>query len=217
MKVIIKTGLLVVVPETAEETTALGEWKADRDGHVLGLVSNAGAGATVRFLGPRADVCREPINVTSRHPDPQVQMIGNLAATPFELDGEPFASVEGFWQSLKFASASDRRRVAGLSGSEAKRAGAAVEYGATVSYRGQTIPVGTWAHWQLMAAACAAKFEQCYEARSALIATGERPLIHKVRKDSKTIPGVIMADIWVRIRAKYAKAAVGSEDDGPDG
>ena len=216
MKVIVKPELLVLVPESAEETTALGEWKAGRDGYVLGLVANAGAGATVRFLGPRADVCRVPINVTSRHPDPQVQLIGNLAATPFELDGVPYASVEGFWQSLKFESASDRRRVGGLSGGEAKRAGAAAEYGATVRSRGQSVTVGTWAHWQLMAAACAAKFDQCSEARSALIATGERPLIHKVRKDSKTIPGAIMADIWMRIRARYAKAAV-VEDAAPEG
>ncbi len=217
MKVIVKPELLVLVPETAEETTALGEWKAGREGYVLGLVANAGAGATVRFLGPRADVCREPINVTSRHPDPQVQLIGNLAETPFELDGERYASVEGFWQALKFESESDRRRVGGLSRSEAKRAGYAVEYGATVTCRGQAVPVGTWAHWQLMAAACAAKFEQCYEARSALIATGERPLIHKVRKDSKTIPGAIMAEIWMRIRAKYAKSADVDEDQDPEG
>lgn len=207
MKVVTKPELLVLVPESADETAALGEWKAGRDGYVLGLLQNAGAGATLRFLGPRPEVCREPINVTSRNPDPQIRLIGNLAATPFELDGQRYASVEGFWQSLKFDADADRRRVAALSGSEAKRAGSEVEYGATVTHQGEAVPVGTWAHWQLMRKACAAKFEQDFEARSALIGTGERPLIHKVRHDSKTIPGAVMADIWMRIRARYAKAA----------
>ena len=207
MKVVVKSDMLVLVPESPEETAALGEWKAGREGYVLSLLHNAGQGATVRFLGPREDVCREPINVTSRHPDPQIQLIGNLAATPFELDGIGYGSVEGFWQSLKYDAPGERLRVAALSGHEAKQAGWAVEYGATVKYLGEEFAVGTWAHWQLMAKACAAKFEQCFEARSALIATGERPLVHKVRKDSRTIPGVVMADIWTRIRARYAKAA----------
>ena len=51
-----------------------------------------------------------------------------------------------------------------------------------------------------MERACRAKFEQNAEARAALLATGERPLTHIVRRDSKSIPGVVMADIWMRIR-----------------
>ena len=39
------------------------------------------------------------------------------------------------------------------------------------------------------------------EAREALLSTKNRPLVHRMRRDSKTIPGVIMADIWMRIRA----------------
>ena len=34
------------------------------------------------------------------------------------------------------------------------------------------------------------------------IATGKRPLTHIVRDDSRTIPGVIMAAIWMRIRKR---------------
>ena len=37
-------------------------------------------------------------------------------------------------------------------------------------------------------------------ARAALLATGTRPLEHKVKVDSRTIPGIVMADIWTRIR-----------------
>ena len=53
-----------------------------------------------------------------------------------------------------------------------------------------------------MRRACQTKFEQNEAVRSALLATGERLLTHKVRKDSRTIPGAIMADIWMSIRAK---------------
>jgi hypothetical protein len=69
-----------------------------------------------------------------------------------------------------------------------------------VSYGGEDIVVGTWAHWRLMERACRAKFEQNAEARAALLATGERPLTHILPHDSKSIPGAIMADIWMRIR-----------------
>jgi hypothetical protein len=63
--------------------------------------------------------------------------------------------------------------------------------------------------------ACRAKFTQNWEARSALLATGGRPLVHRMRRDSRTIPGVIMADIWMRIRSSLANAP--REPDEPDG
>ncbi len=54
----------------------------------------------------------------------------------------------------------------------------------------------------LMRRACAAKFSQNESAREALLSTGDRPLTHKIKRDSQTIPGVIMADIWMRIRTR---------------
>ena len=57
-----------------------------------------------------------------------------------------------------------------------------------------------------MECACEAKFSQHEEARRALLNTKERPLVHKTRRDSRTIPGVIMAEIWTRIRSRLAKA-----------
>lgn len=209
MKTILKNDLLILVPETTAESEAVSAWKSGRDGHVLAILANSGAGASVRFLGPREEVCREPINVTSRNPDPQIQLIGNLAATPFELDGKRYESVEGFWQGLKHPEGAARTRVAALTGHAARVAGGEVDYGTHVRYAGQEIPVGTWGHWQLMERACRAKFTQNAEAMSALMSTGERPLMHKVRKDSRSIPGVIMADIWMRIRRQIQATAPG--------
>ena len=39
---------------------------------------------------------------------------------------------------------------------------------------------------------------------AALLGTGDRPLRHRMRKDSRTIPGVIMAEIWMRLRAELS-------------
>jgi predicted NAD-dependent protein-ADP-ribosyltransferase YbiA (DUF1768 family) len=59
----------------------------------------------------------------------------------------------------------------------------------------------------LMRRACKAKFEQNENARAALLGTGTRPLVHLVRPDSRTIPGVVMADIWMKLRADLRRAA----------
>jgi predicted NAD-dependent protein-ADP-ribosyltransferase YbiA (DUF1768 family) len=202
MKVLLKRGLLILVPETAEETTRLGEWKAAQADHVLHLQQLRGEGMALHDLGARSDACREPIQVSSRSADPTVRLIGNFAPTPFTIDGRDYRSVESFWQGLKFPSGLERRRVAELEGPAARRAGQAVDYGATVRHEGQEVAVGTCAHWALMERACWAKFTQHAEARAALLATGRRPLQHRMRRDSRTIPGVIMAEIWMRIRMK---------------
>jgi predicted NAD-dependent protein-ADP-ribosyltransferase YbiA (DUF1768 family) len=146
-------------------------------------------------------VAREPINVVSHSPDPLVRLIANFAPTPFVLDGKTYACVEAFWQSLRFDDA-DRDAIARLDGASAKRISSTRPYGSHVDYLGQRYAVGTNEHWALMQRACRAKFEQNETARAALLATGDRPLIHRVRVDSTTIPGVIMADIWMKLRAQ---------------
>jgi predicted NAD-dependent protein-ADP-ribosyltransferase YbiA (DUF1768 family) len=198
--VLLKEGFLIVAPETGAEAAELAAWKAGLGGHVLAVTANAGSGVALADLGPRPDACNEPLNVVSNSADPAARMISNFAEAPFELDGRPYRSVESFWQGLKFVKESERRRIAALPGREACAEGTKQAYGATVHYEGEDVPVGTWQHWQLMERACRAKFTQDAEARWALLSTGERPLTHRVRRDSRTIPGVLMADIWMRIR-----------------
>jgi hypothetical protein len=43
-------------------------------------------------------------------------MLSNLAPTPFVLDGREYASVEGFWQGLKFEDEAQRAIIAKISG-----------------------------------------------------------------------------------------------------
>ena len=55
-----------------------------------------------------------------------------------------------------------------------------------------------------MKQACTAKFTQNPDAAAALLSTGNRRLEHRTRRDSRTIPGIIMAAIWMQIRAKLS-------------
>jgi predicted NAD-dependent protein-ADP-ribosyltransferase YbiA (DUF1768 family) len=207
MQVLLKNRQIVLIPTDEEMAAELAAWKGAHVGHVLLVREDEGSGVVLAELGPQADACRQPINVTSLASDPAVALIGNFAATPFFLDGEHYASVEGFWQGLKFSDHAERRRVAMTDGAGAKQAGAAQGYGPTVEYQGREVAAGTWDHWQLMRRACEAKFTQHALAREALLATGERPLEHRVRHDSRTIPGVIMAEIWMGIRRELRTAS----------
>lgn len=140
-----------------------------------------------------------PINVT-RSMEPRFAAISNLAKVRFELDGRTCSSIEGFWQGLKFPDEKDRARLATMSGIEAKEAGDTAPKAASFAYLGQSIAMGSLEHHALMERACRAKFDQDARARTALLATGTRTLTHVVPQDSKNIPGVVMAEIWTRIR-----------------
>lgn len=155
---------------------------------------------------PAEPINAEPINIAFDATPMPLRLISNLAETSFEFDGRFYSSVEGFWQGLKFPGDADRERLACLAGHTAKSAGPKSEPGDRIVYEGREVVVGTVDHWALMERASRAKFEQDDDARAALVSTGSRPLVHKVPIDSRAIPGVIMADIWMRIRASLAKS-----------
>ncbi|HXQ45329.1 MAG TPA: NADAR family protein [Caulobacteraceae bacterium] len=202
MQVRFRPGLLILAPEDRAEVAALSKFDAAHRGHVFQLGVMSAEGVVLHDLGARAEACKEPLNITSRSPG-ALKMISNFSETKFELDGAIYASVEGFWQGLKFPDEADRRRLAVMHGSKAKDAGYYAPKSDVISYGGQSISIGTWDHWRLMEAACTAKFEQCEAARLALRSTGNRPLTHQMRRDSRTIPGVILADIWMRLRRNF--------------
>jgi predicted NAD-dependent protein-ADP-ribosyltransferase YbiA (DUF1768 family) len=200
LKVSVKNGQIILVAGEGQGD-ALAAALRDLGGHAVAVQVRSEVCIVLEDLGPVAEACREPINIT-RSADPQFVAISNLYPTPFELDGQAYGSIEGFWQSLKCVDPGQRRRVAALSGTEAKKAAGKAPSLPSIVYGGETIATGTHAHWALMERACTAKFDQHHGARAALLATGNRPLTHVVRGDSRTIPGVIMAAIWMRIRAR---------------
>ncbi|MEQ1882743.1 MAG: hypothetical protein ABL878_17445 [Burkholderiales bacterium] len=190
-------GLSAETPEEREICALLGA----ADGHVFQLHAATDRGIAFSGIGPEEDARRAPLNIVQSIA-PNFAPISNLAHTPFELDGQRYASIEGFWQGLKRLDPVERRAMAKLWGGEAKGRGGSVDQPTEFAYEGVMIAAGSPEHWALMRTACEAKFTQNDEARNALLATGERWLTHKVRRDSRTIPGAIMADIWMRIRAR---------------
>jgi predicted NAD-dependent protein-ADP-ribosyltransferase YbiA (DUF1768 family) len=201
MRIVVAKDIIVLIPQTDTDASTVREFTDARAGYVFHAPSCDGR-IELHAVASREVACREPINVVSTSSDERVQLVSNFAETRFVLDGRSYASVEAFWQSIKFPDEADRAAVRGLSGSAAKRAGAAAPAADAIEYEGKRIRVGTHEHWALMERACWAKFSQHGAARDALLSTSGRPLEHRVRRDSKTIPGVIMADIWMRIRGR---------------
>jgi predicted NAD-dependent protein-ADP-ribosyltransferase YbiA (DUF1768 family) len=210
MRVHLKNGLIVLAADDDAERAQIADMAQRAAGHVFALESKGEKGCSLHDLGPREAACREPINISYDGTDEQWRPISNLAETPFHLDGQFYASIEGFWQGLKYQDLAERKRIAQLHGTTAKRAGSGMPESATVVYQGNTVAVGRPEHWALMRRACDAKFTQNKVAKAALLATGERPLMHRMRRDSRTIPGAIMAEIWMRIRRRMRE---GVEDD----
>ncbi len=198
MKLSFQNNVIGLSAETPAELEICAMLSA-ADGYVFQLHAASERGMAFSEIGPEEDARRAPLNIV-RSIEPRFAPISNLAFTPFDLDGEHYASIEGFWQGLKTADPAQRQSLARLSGAEAKDRGGDINQPPTFDYGGASIVTGSPEHWALMRKACEAKFTQDCDARAALLATGERWLTHKVRRDSRTIPGVIMADIWMRIR-----------------
>ena len=99
------------------------------------------------------------------------------------MDGVKIASIEGFHQGIKYADAAERNRILGLSGIEAKRAGAKANKKPIdfFYWLDQKIPRGSKPYLDLYHRALVAKFVQNQEAMDALIATGEAKFSHKVK------------------------------------
>jgi predicted NAD-dependent protein-ADP-ribosyltransferase YbiA (DUF1768 family) len=204
VKLIFRNGMVSLAAETDDERAICAQL-VGADGHIFRLNCSTERGFSLTSLGEEAEARREPLNIL-RTVDPRFAPISNLAHAPFELDGRRYASVEAFWQGLKSPDADTRMAMAGLFGVEARRAGDALEQPQTFEYGGQVLRAGSAEHRDLMRRACEAKFDQDEGARQALLATGERWLTHRARGDSRTIPGAVMADIWMRIRRRLLEA-----------
>lgn len=204
MKIQLTGRYITLNAESEAERDGLAAIAEKMRGRRLQVGSIDREGLTLRPGGSGRDETVKPINITFDATPMPLQLISNLAETPFELNGQHYSSIEGFWQGLKFPGEEDRRRLAVLSGHAAKSAGPASNPGDRIVYQNQGVYVGTVDHWALMERACNAKFDQHEGARSALLSTLDQPLEHKVRPDSRTIPGLIMAEIWMRIRKRLA-------------
>jgi len=126
----------------------------------------------------------------------ELGLLSNFAATPFTFRGRRYASLEGFWQMMKYPESDDdpratfpgltwpytREQVAQLTAFEAKHAGDVAEQnmkrmGITwVTFEGKRMeykPVHPGEHYRLIVAATREKVRQNPEVIQILLATGD--------------------------------------------
>jgi predicted NAD-dependent protein-ADP-ribosyltransferase YbiA (DUF1768 family) len=158
--------------------------------------------------------------LSKRH---ELGLLSNFAATPFEFHGRRYASLEGFWQMMKYPEGPDdpratfagiewahtRDEVAQLTAFEAKVAGRRAEenmkaMGITwVTFEGERIEYRTperGRHYELIVAATREKVRQNPEVQRVLLATGDLALKPDHHQGLNPPPAWRYYDILTEIR-----------------
>jgi hypothetical protein len=155
------------------------------------------------------------LNIASYSDDWRSRLLSTFAHTPFELrhgaSAIHCASVEGFWQGLKWPEGSTARsRAFGLWGLEAKLAGQGAPASTHVRFCGQDIALGSAAHHELARTAMQAKLLQNPEVQRAIEATDDLIFTHilldeagRVYPDSLTLPAATFCAIWTELRGHW--------------
>ncbi len=126
------------------------------------------------------------LNVFSKSSEPLARALSNFAHTPFELDGVQYASVEAFYQSLKFEDPHKRAEIALLWGNYAKAAAKRAEPAKQTTYMGTTISLGSAEHYALLERAIRAKLEQNPVIMRVFLESKSRPIIHETGRTTKS-------------------------------
>jgi predicted NAD-dependent protein-ADP-ribosyltransferase YbiA (DUF1768 family) len=155
----------------------------------------------------------------------ELGLLSNFAATPFTFHGERYASLEGFWQMMKYPEGPgdpratfpglrwelSRRQVAQLTGFAAKRAGTLGEENMKkmgidwVSFEGKHFeykPAVPGEHYQLIVAATWEKVRQNPEVRRVLLATGDLVLKPDHQQEPNAPAAWRYYEILMQIRAE---------------
>ncbi len=161
----------------------------------------------------------------------ELGILSNFAATSFTIDRKTYASVEGFWQMMKYPeNAKDpratypgikwkftRAEVAAMTGSAAKSAGSAANSNmkkmdiSWVSYRGEKINPFTrikGAHYDLIYKAQWKKLCQNPDVYKVLMSTGDLELIPDHEMSAWAYPSWHYNKMWMKIRdvlRRYSK------------
>jgi predicted NAD-dependent protein-ADP-ribosyltransferase YbiA (DUF1768 family) len=164
--------------------------------------------------------------LSKRQPD--LGLLSNFAPTPFEFHGKKYASLEGFWQMMKFPEGPDdprakfaglewpysRDQVANMTAFDAKHAG---DVGSEnmkkmgidwVTFEGQRLkyrPAEPGEHYQLIVAATWAKLRQNPRAKAALLSTGDLVLKPDHHQEANSPAAWRYYDILMEIRNQLQK------------
>ena len=160
--------------------------------------------------------------LSKRH---ELGLLSNFAAIPFRFRGETYASLEGFWQMMKFPEDKNdqragnpsvqwpwtREQVAQMTGFEAKHAGDLAEknmktLGITwVSFEGKHFdykPLSPGEHYRLIVAATREKVSQNPNVKKVLLATGNLVLKPDHHQDPDAPAAWHYYDILMEIRSE---------------
>jgi predicted NAD-dependent protein-ADP-ribosyltransferase YbiA (DUF1768 family) len=160
----------------------------------------------------------------------ELGILSNFAATPFELDGKRYASVEGFWQMMLYPEGPDderakdkrvtwkytREQVAQMTAFEAKAVGTLAEENMKtlgidwVTYNGKRFPYHSQTpgeHYRLIVTAMRAKLEQNPEVKRILLATGDLILKPDHQGEENPPPEWKYYEIWMLLRSELQKPA----------
>jgi predicted NAD-dependent protein-ADP-ribosyltransferase YbiA (DUF1768 family) len=159
----------------------------------------------------------------------ELGLLSNFAATPFEFRGKRYASLEGFWQMMKYPESTNdsratfsglkwaytREQVAQLTSFEAKRAGTLAELnmktmGITwVSFEGKRFeyrPPQPGEHYRLIVEATKEKVRQNPEVKRVLLATGNLILKPDHHQEPDAPAAWRYYDILMQIRTELQRA-----------
>ena len=155
----------------------------------------------------------------------ELGLLSNFAPTPFTFRGQRYASLEGFWQMMKYPEGANdprtnspgvtwrytREQVAQMTAFEVKRAGDLAEknlmqLGITwVSFEGQQMeyrPAKPGEHYRLIVAAMREKVRQNPEVEKVLLATGDLILKPDHHQEPNAPAAWRYHDIWMQLRAE---------------
>jgi predicted NAD-dependent protein-ADP-ribosyltransferase YbiA (DUF1768 family) len=163
----------------------------------------------------------------------ELGLLSNFAATPFVFEGKRYASLEGFWQMMKYPESADdprakfpglewkftREQVSQMTSFEAKAAGTLADQnmkkmGITwVSFAGRRFecrPAKPGEHYRLIVAATKAKVDQNPEVRKVLLATGDLVLKPDHHQEPNAPAAWRYFEILMQIRSDLQKKVKGS-------
>lgn len=146
---------------------------------------------------------RPSLNVSSTSNDWRGVALSNFPLSPFMLDGNLFASIEGFIQGIKFPDG-DQRRIQAFqsSGWDAKNLGEQADRSGAY-WANQRIPYGSDDHHRLIARAIRARIEQSAGLREVLTSTIGLTLVHETghqEAPTTSLPAVVFCRVLSDLR-----------------
>ena len=136
-------------------------------------------------------------------------ILSNFAQTPFVIDGVVCSCSEAFIQALKFPDPEEQREICTLQGQEVLERGSKVTdrifSAGSVWWRGDTLPLHSIEHFQLVKRVLVAKFTQSMLARDALIGSGNAILTHdfgRPKGGRESLPVEVFCRIVTDIRGE---------------